>query len=144
MKKIIHLAFAMLLFVTTTAHATINPSRESHFTLEKSLTISSADFDADEASVYVVDGDTLAAGSYMFRLVNPMSGGNIVAIYGCNDGDREFIGLVMGQRTYLPYNQDIYDDAELETYETAAGNVLYRWYFAGERSGIEFIQDDDD
>jgi hypothetical protein len=83
-----------------------------------------------------VPGRVLPAGKYMFRLMDSLSNRQIVQIM--SDDQTKLYQTVLA----IPdYRMEAADRASITFYETPRGSVspVQSWFYAGERSGVEFV-----
>lgn len=83
-----------------------------------------------------VPGQTLSAGTYLFRLADDGGDRNIVQIFN-SDGTQ----LVTTVQTIATQRQQTTDDTEVTLTEPQSGNpaVLVKWFYPGEDIGNEFV-----
>src|SRR5215212_9392668 len=82
-------------------------------------------------------GVTLAAGTYEFKVADPMTGGNAIVVSSQN-GDKMRRIFLTNRGIQLP---DTADDPMIVLRETPAGAppALQGWFYPGESTGFEFI-----
>jgi hypothetical protein len=82
-----------------------------------------------------IPGRVLPAGSYLFRIANPDTGGNLVEVFNA-DGTVLYatVQTVSAQRPE-PADETVVTLAE----ESGGPDVLLKWFYAGSLTGNEFL-----
>jgi hypothetical protein len=124
-RRVIHTLFGVALLgvlATSSLGAMPNPARTTYFTFSKAVQL---------------PGVALAAGSYVFEVVNPWTDANVVVV---TSRDRSKVYLMqMTRRIERPRSRNLQPQIVLG--EAAAGQppAVKSWFPDGETSGREFI-----
>jgi hypothetical protein len=123
-RKIVHTLFGVVLLgvLSTSAIGAMTPSRTTYFTFSGTVQM---------------PGVVLPAGTYVFEVVNPNGGSDVVRVMS---RDRKTLYLMrLTRNVYRPQKGNL--DATLSLGESASGNppTVKAWYPQSETRGREFI-----